>query len=99
MKSIEGNFDNPEVNEMLIKHFIELRSVSPKDSCHVLDIEGLKVSSIKFWSLWDDDKLMGCGALKILGHRKSPAEPETPQMQTPCCSIHTTSADGTAVPP
>ena len=22
--------------------------------------------SIKFWSLWDDNKLMGCGALKIL---------------------------------
>ena len=31
-----------------------------------MDIEGLKVPSIKFWSLWDDDKLIGCGALKIL---------------------------------
>ena len=66
MKSIEGNFDNPEVNEMLIKHFIELRSVSPKDSCHVLDIEGLKDPSIKFWSLWENNELMGGGALKFL---------------------------------
>ena len=66
MKSIEGNFDNPEVNEMLIKHFIELRSVSPKDSCHVLDIEGLKDPSIKFWSLWENNELMGSGALKFL---------------------------------
>ena len=24
LKSIEGNFDNPEVHELLIKHFIEL---------------------------------------------------------------------------
>ena len=66
MKSIEGNFDNPEVNEMLIKHFIELRSVSPKDSCHVLDIEGLKDPSIKFWSLWENNELLGSGALKFL---------------------------------
>ena len=66
LKSIEGNFDNQEVHELLIKHFIELRAASPKGSAHVLDIPGLKVSSIKFWSLWKDDMLMGCGALKFL---------------------------------
>ena len=66
LKSIEGNFDNPEVHELLTKHFIELRAASPEGSAHVLDIPGLKVSSIKFWSLWKDDMLMGCGALKFL---------------------------------
>ena len=66
MKSIEGNFDNPEVLELLNKHFIELRSVSPEGSAHVLDIEGLKDQNIKFWSLWEDNLLMGCGALKFL---------------------------------
>ena len=66
LKSVEGNFDNPEVNELLIKHFIELRAASPEGSAHVLDIPGLKVPSIKFWSLWDDEKLIGCGALKFL---------------------------------
>ena len=66
LKSIEGNFDNQEVHELLIKHFIELRAASPEGSAHVLDIPGLKVSSIKFWSLWQDDMLMGCGALKFL---------------------------------
>ena len=66
MKSIEGNFDNLEVNELLNKHFIELRSVSPADSTHVLDIAGLKDPSIKFWSLWENNKLIGCGALKFL---------------------------------
>ena len=65
-KTIEGNFGNSDVNELLKKHFIELRAASPEGSAHVLDIEGLKVPSIKFWSLWDDDKLMGCGALKFL---------------------------------
>ena len=66
LKSIEGNFDNQEVHELLIKHFIELRAASPEGSAHVLDIPGLKVPSIKFWSLWQNDMLMGCGALKFL---------------------------------
>ncbi len=70
LKSIEGNFNHPEVNELLTKHFIELRAASPEGSAHVLDIAGLKIPSIKFWSLWEDQKLLGCGALKFLenGH-------------------------------
>ena len=66
LKSIESNFDNDEVHQLLIKHFIELRSVSPKGSAHVLDIAGLKDPSIKFWSLWEENDLMGSGALKFL---------------------------------
>ena len=66
IKSIVGNFDNPEVNELLKNHFIELRAASPEGSAHVLDIPGLKANSIKFWSLWEDEKLIGCGALKFL---------------------------------
>ena len=66
MKSIENNFDDPQVNDLLIKHFIELRSVSPEGSTHVLDIPGLKDPSIKFWSLWENDELVGCGALKFI---------------------------------
>ena len=66
LKSLEGNFDNPKVHELLTKHFIELRTASPEGSAHVLDIPGLKVPSIKFWSLWWDEDLIGCGALKFL---------------------------------
>ena len=66
MKSIEGNFNDLKVDELLKKHFIELRSVSPPGSTHVLDIEGLKHPSIKFWSLWENENLIGCGALKFL---------------------------------
>ena len=66
LRSIEGNFDNPKVNQLLKKHFIELRAASPVGSAHVLDIPGLKIPSIKFWSLWQKDQLIGCGALKFL---------------------------------
>ena len=66
MKSIKGNFNNSKVNKLLVKHFIELRSVSPEGSTHVLDIAGLKDPSIVFWSLWEQNELIGCGALKFL---------------------------------
>ena len=66
LKSLEDNFENFEVHELLVKHFVELRSVSPEGSAHVLDINGLKDPSIKFWSLWEDIDLMGVGALKFL---------------------------------
>ena len=70
MKAIENNFEDKKVNELLKKHFIELRAASPEGSAHVLDITGLKVDTIKFWSLWENHKLIGCGALKFLnkGH-------------------------------
>ena len=60
------SIDQSEVNKLLKKHFIELKAASPEGSAHVLDIDGLKVPSIKFWSLWENNKLMGCGALKFL---------------------------------
>ena len=66
MKAIENNFDDLKVNELLKKHFIELRSVSPAGSTHVLDIDGLKNETIKFWSIWENESLIGCGAIKIL---------------------------------
>ena len=69
MKSIEGNFDNSEVNELLLYHFKELRSVSPEGSTHVLDIPGLKDPSIKFWSIWEDSNLVGCGAIKLFDQK------------------------------
>ena len=66
LKSIEGNFENPDVNQLLLKHFVELRAASPEGSAHVLDVQGLKEQSIRFWSLWEKEKLIGCGALKFL---------------------------------
>ena len=49
-----------------MKHFIELRSDSSEKISHVINITGLTVSSIKFWSFWKKEKIFGCGALKFL---------------------------------
>ena len=35
LKSVEGNFDDPEVHKLLTKHFVELRDASPEGSAHV----------------------------------------------------------------
>ena len=66
LKSIEDNFDNVKVHDLLVKHFVELRTVSPEGSAHVLNIADLKSRSIKFWSLWEGEELMGVGALKFI---------------------------------
>ncbi|RYD86521.1 MAG: GNAT family N-acetyltransferase [Sphingomonadales bacterium] len=39
---------------------------SPADSCHFLDLSGLKAPDIRFWSAWDGEALAGIGALKRL---------------------------------
>ncbi|RYD55362.1 MAG: GNAT family N-acetyltransferase [Sphingomonadales bacterium] len=40
---------------------------SPAESCHFLDLSGLRTPDIQFWSAWDGDELAGIGALKQLG--------------------------------
>ena len=70
LTSIEGNFNHPEVNQLLTIHFIELRAASPEGSAHVLDIDGLKDQTIKFWSIWDNEDLIGCGAIKVLSQNQ-----------------------------
>jgi putative acetyltransferase len=44
-----------------------MRSVSPPESKHALDLEGLRNSGVSFWIVWDDKEVAGCGALKELG--------------------------------
>ena len=39
---------------------------SPPESVHALDLESLKQPEITFWTVWDGEELLGCGALKEL---------------------------------
>ncbi len=41
-------------------------SVSPPESVHALDLNGLRQPEITFWSVWSGTDLAGCGALKEL---------------------------------
>ena len=70
MEIREGGLDDPRVVALLNVHFRSLLANSPKDSCHFLDLSGLRAPEVTFWTAWDGEDLLGCGALKQLdaGH-------------------------------
>ncbi|RPI53395.1 MAG: N-acetyltransferase [Acidobacteria bacterium] len=43
-----------------------MKSVSPPESKHALDLEGLRKPDITFWTVWENHQLVGCGAIKEL---------------------------------
>jgi len=66
MEIREGGLDAPQVIALLRFHMEAMLANSPRDSCHFLDLSGLRAPEVTFWSVWDGDDLLGCGALKQL---------------------------------
>ena len=58
-----------EIALFLEAHLQDMRSVSPPESKHALDLEGLRKPEVSFWTVYDTGKLVGCGALKQLSPR------------------------------
>lgn len=56
----------PEIAALLEEHIADMKSISPPESKHALDLEGLRQPDITFWTIWEGGKLAGCGALKEL---------------------------------
>ncbi|RKP58149.1 GNAT family N-acetyltransferase [Cohnella endophytica] len=59
----------PEIARLLEEHLLGMAEHSPPESIHALDLEGLRKPEITFWSVWERDELLGCGALKELDSR------------------------------
>lgn len=57
----------PAIAAFLADHLREMRAVSPPESTHALDLDGLRRAGITFWVARDGDALAGCIALKALG--------------------------------
>jgi putative acetyltransferase len=66
MKIRIDDLRGPEIAALLEEHIEDMRSVSPPESKHALDLNGLRKPEITFWTIWEGDKLAGCGALKEL---------------------------------
>lgn len=60
------DLERAEVRALLEAHEAHCRGNSPPESCHMLDVSGLKVTEITVWTVWDDAALVGIGALKRL---------------------------------
>ncbi|HUQ27451.1 MAG TPA: GNAT family N-acetyltransferase [Usitatibacter sp.] len=69
----------PEVHGLLQEHLANMYELSPPESVHALDLSKLRAADITFWSVWDGETLIGCGALKAMGAE----EGEIKSMRTP----------------
>ncbi len=68
----------PEIAQLLQAHLADMRAISPPESVHALDLDGLRQPEITFWTLWEQDHLAGCVALKEL----TPQHGELKSMRT-----------------
>jgi len=59
----------PEIARLLEEHLRSMRRLSPPESVHALDLEGLRRPEVTFWTAWQGAELLGCGALKELDAR------------------------------
>jgi len=54
---------------LLARHLDLMRSTSPPEDVHALDLDGLRAPEVSAWTAWHDGTLVGCAALKSLGNR------------------------------
>ena len=66
MKITDGGLDDARVQALLAHHYTSARAQTAAGSAHALDLSGLRSPDIQFWSAWDDDRVIGIGALKRL---------------------------------
>jgi putative acetyltransferase len=62
----EDDLIGKEIADLLQEHLKNMYEVTPPESVHALDLEALRSPDITFWTAWEGDKLLGCGALKEL---------------------------------
>jgi len=72
------DLSRPQVHALLREHLQGMHELSPPGSVHALDLQALRRPEISFWTAWEGEDLLGCGALKQLG----PGDGEVKSMRT-----------------
>lgn len=62
----EGGLDDPRVQALLTTHLTKARAATAEGFAFALDLSGLRVPAIRFFSAWERETLLGVGALKRL---------------------------------
>jgi putative acetyltransferase len=60
------DLSGPQIRGFLEEHVRQMRSITPLESKHALDLDALRQPGITFWSVMDGATLVGCGAIKRL---------------------------------
>lgn len=66
------------VIQFLEDHLHHMIEITPPGCVHALDIDALKRPGVTFWTVWDEQTLLCCGALKEL----TPQHAELKSMRT-----------------
>ena len=66
MQIRKDDLRDQRIADFLQEHLDEMQAITPPESVHALDLEALRSSAITFWSVWEGEELLGCGALKAL---------------------------------
>ncbi len=78
MKIKMDDLTNSQTLQLLDVHLAGMAEHSPPESMHALNSEELKDAHVTFYSAWETNDIMGCGALKEL----SPIHGEVKSMRT-----------------
>ncbi len=78
MKILLDDLTHSGVQALLQDHLTSMHENSPAGSVYALDLSGLKAADVSFWVAWENDDVLGCGALKAL----SPTSGEIKSMRT-----------------
>ena len=73
------DLSRPAVIALLEEHLADMHKWSPPESVHALDVGRLKAPGITFFTAWEGDTLLGCGAVREL----DPTHGEIKSMRTP----------------
>ncbi len=67
MEIQEDDLRGGAIAALLEEHLTDMHAITPPESVHAMDLEALRRDpAITFFSLWEMDALLGCGALKQL---------------------------------
>jgi putative acetyltransferase len=64
MRIIPGDLGDARVADLLRVHQTTARAQTAPGSAHALDAGGLRSPDITFWTIWEDETLLGFGALR-----------------------------------
>ena len=60
------DLSRPQVHALLEEHLANMYELSPPEQVFALDLNKLQTDDITFWTVWEEERLLGCGALKEL---------------------------------